>query len=241
MKSNPIFYTYSHCRADTGVVFYIGKGSAKRAWSNKCRNRHWHNVVKKHGYQVTIEAAGLDSEKAFELEQLLIALHGRVDKGTGLLVNRTDGGEGGWPPLVYTKELREKRRVQLAGNKYTFGSKLTTEHKDKIAKGLVGNTNTLGTTASPETKTKMSLAHAGERHHYYGKEREAEVRTKISKALTGTISPLRGTRLSPEARFKISQTLLSKPKIVCPHCGVVGSASTQHRYHFDKCKLNPTP
>jgi hypothetical protein len=30
-----LFYVYAHIRSDTGTVFYIGKGSQKRAWSKK--------------------------------------------------------------------------------------------------------------------------------------------------------------------------------------------------------------
>ncbi|RAZ47421.1 hypothetical protein DP175_03995 [Polynucleobacter paneuropaeus] len=51
------FYTYAHKKPD-GSIFYIGQGSTKykRAYSTKGRNKHWHNVVNKHGYEVEILA-----------------------------------------------------------------------------------------------------------------------------------------------------------------------------------------
>jgi DNA repair ATPase RecN len=81
-------YIYGHYKKDTGELFYVGKGSGKRAWS-KSRNKHWHNVVNKHGYVVKILEDGLTDEQAFSRERELIA-----EVGLNNLTNMLDGGQG---------------------------------------------------------------------------------------------------------------------------------------------------
>ena len=49
--------------------FYIGIGKdPSRPWSKKYRNRHWHNIVKKHGYEVEIIMTDLTEEEAISKE-----------------------------------------------------------------------------------------------------------------------------------------------------------------------------
>ena len=87
------FYVYEHATED-GDVFYVGKGTADRAWAKTGRSRYWNNVARKHGRVVHIVRDGLSEPEAFEIEKRLIALHGRRDEGNGTLVNLTPGGEG---------------------------------------------------------------------------------------------------------------------------------------------------
>ena len=88
------FYVYVHRKKTTGEVFYVGKGKGNRAWSKKGRNDHWNRVAKKYGFTVEIHTNDIQEWYAFELERELIAYYGRVQDGTGTLVNYTDGGEG---------------------------------------------------------------------------------------------------------------------------------------------------
>ena len=40
-----------------------------------------------------------------------------------------------------------------------------------------------------------------------------------------------------EVKDKISATWANKPKVTCPHCGVVGTQGhNMNRYHFNNCK-----
>lgn len=91
MTSDSDFYVYAHLRATDGVLFYIGKGHAKRAWSLHRRNPHWNNVATKHGFEVEILRSGMCEADAFNLEKDLIAGF-RANGGT--LTNMTDGGDG---------------------------------------------------------------------------------------------------------------------------------------------------
>lgn len=85
-----MFCTYSHHKPD-GTLFYIGKGSLKRAHAKDNRNPHWKNIVAKHGYKVKVLAQWLTEAEALEHEKFLISCF--RDMGF-TLANITSGGEG---------------------------------------------------------------------------------------------------------------------------------------------------
>lgn len=81
------FYVYSWIRED-GSPFYIGKGNGVRAWK-KTKN-HYPPCKER----IIINACHLTETEALLLEVKLIQSFGRQDLGTGILNNRTNGGEG---------------------------------------------------------------------------------------------------------------------------------------------------
>ena len=112
-KENPPsgYYIYAYIRKSNGTPYYIGKGKGKRAWSNQ------HSVsVPKENTKIIIIENNLTEIGAVALERRLIRWWGRKDINTGVLLNRTDGGDG------------------------LSGHKLSTEHKDKIAAAHKGKT-----------------------------------------------------------------------------------------------------
>ena len=86
------FYTYAYLRED-GSPYYIGKGSGNRAWAS-----HSRCAVKrpKNKNRILILKQNLSEKDAFRHEKYLIFVLGRKDLGTGILRNKTDGGEGGF-------------------------------------------------------------------------------------------------------------------------------------------------
>lgn len=88
------YYVYLHKKKTTGEVFYVGKGSGKRAWSLEGRNPLWKKIAQKHGYTVEIYSSNLQEWYAFELEKDLIDYYGKIINNTGTLSNISDGGDG---------------------------------------------------------------------------------------------------------------------------------------------------
>lgn len=95
------FYVYAHISNTTGKVFYIGKGSGRRAFSKKGRNTIWKSIAKS-GFTVKIIKDHLFEECAFSFEKIIIN-----SIGVENLSNLTSGGEGtsGWVP---SREFRER-------------------------------------------------------------------------------------------------------------------------------------
>ncbi len=123
------FYIYQHLRLSDDVVFYVGKGTGRRAWDHLNRNPHWHRTVKKHGLKVVIVKRNLSERKAFLLEASLIKKFGRRDLDTGTLVNLSDGGEGNSGRLV-SKEQR------MLMSKHAQERVANPEYRKSVARGM---------------------------------------------------------------------------------------------------------
>jgi len=95
-KKNKVLYL--HLRKKDNEVFYVGIGNEDRAYAfNKSsRSNSWNKYVKKNGTpKVVIVKRNLTKEDASNIEKEYIKKIGRINKGTGTLVNSTSGGETG--------------------------------------------------------------------------------------------------------------------------------------------------
>ena len=111
MKDPKRFYTYAYLREDR-TPYYIGKGSGSRIYST---NRKGLNPPKDKSRIIFLKQ-NLTEEEAFKHEIYMIAVFGRKDLGTGILRNRTNGGEGAFGALV-SEETKEKMRKSKLGKK----------------------------------------------------------------------------------------------------------------------------
>ena len=116
-----IYYTYAYLRED-GTPYYIGKGKENRAY-RKCKGEV---NPPKNKSRIIFLKQNLPEEEAFRHEIYMIAVFGRKDLGTGILHNRTDGGEG-IGGLFISEEHREKISKRLKGRIFTE------EHKKKLS------------------------------------------------------------------------------------------------------------
>jgi hypothetical protein len=129
-----IYYVYAYLRESDNTPYYIGKGKSYRAYDKN------HSVsVPNDRSKIVFIAEELTNEDACTLERETIRKYGRKDIGTGILHNRTDGGEGA---LGYKQSLEhiEKKRISNQKPRPSMqGRKWSPEHCTAISSGLKGH------------------------------------------------------------------------------------------------------
>jgi len=105
------FYVYMYLREKdsinglAGTPYYIGKGTGDRL-----TKKHQKGIsVPKDKHRIQCICKNMNESLAIQLEIYLIQLFGRIDNGTGILRNRTDGGEGGLRK-IWSEESKQKVR-----------------------------------------------------------------------------------------------------------------------------------
>ena len=189
------FYVYAYIRetddeiAKAGTPYYVGKGKNKRAWGKHTTN------VPSNLENIVIIAHNLTELWAFALERRLIKWYGRIDteysdNTIGILLNRTDGGEG-TSGAVYSEESCLK--ISIAHK----GKSKSPEHKAKISASIKRK---IRLPHSVETRAKISNANKGNSPANKGKQLSESTKQKISNALKGR----KGKPISEENKAKIS-------------------------------------
>lgn len=194
------FYVYIHLTGDRagspGQVFYVGKGSRRRAWSRSDRTRYWICKSKKHGYTVQILAHWDAEADAFEHERTVIASYRSIGVR---LVNLTDGGEGASGNIV-SEATKAKISAGLTGIKRSPSTcaKISAVHKGKTVseetKAKLRAKRSLRVT-SDATRAKMSASQTGRKMSkeavdkttaaHRGAKRSAETISRLSAARKG--------------------------------------------------------
>ena len=122
------YYTYAYLRED-GSPYYIGKGKGNRAY--KKGSRVFSPPPKN---RIILLKQNITEEEAFKHEIYMISIFGRKDLGTGILHNKTNGGDGvSGAKLPKTEEHKKKISNSHIGKKR---NPFDDEWKKKIIKNL---------------------------------------------------------------------------------------------------------
>jgi hypothetical protein len=214
-----IFYVYAYLRID-GSPYYIGKGKGKRMFDKR------HTVAVPEKQYIVVLENNLTEIGAIALERRYIRWHGRLDLNTGILENRTDGGEG-LSGHIQSEEHKSKRKLFEKGNqigKLNKGIKKSDSHIEKM------RINNTGKVMSLESSEKKRLAMLGKTGPNKGKKLTNEWKENMSKAS-------KGKPKSNEHKKNLAKHLNSLPKVTCPHCGKEGRMAPMKYWHFDRCKM----
>lgn len=209
--TQPVYYVYAYLREDY-TPYYIGKGKGKRLYTKR---KSEIQPPRDKSRIITIQD-NLSEVYAFILERYYIRWFGRKDNGTGILRNRSDGGEG-------PSGLISKRK----------GMTLSQDTKKKMSLSKKGKpSHRKGKTLSDEHKMNLSIAGKGRIGWRKGIPYTEEEKRKLSEILIGR-------KFTEEHKRKMSESMKGKIrlKLLCPYCDNMIAAGNYTRWHGDNCKM----
>ena len=161
-------------------------------------------------------------------------------------------------------ELNFKEILTIRFAKLHWGATcINLSYAEAVGRHSVATRNKIGLANRGRRRKEVQCPHCGfigrgamQQHHFdncpnltgvprEGLERSAETRLRIRNKAIGRSASLAtrarmsiarlGMTRSPETRTKMSQSQRDKPRVTCPHCGVLGSINVMKRWHFDNC------
>jgi len=178
MKAENKFYVYANYNKEG--LFYVGKGTGTRIYNKTSRSKAFIKQANVGGYYYRILAGAISSEKAYELEELIIETIG-LENLVNMLPGGINSGAG--------------RNMQGKSNP-RYGIRLLEETKRKISEAHTG------LKASEETKQKMSASRCF-KYEILGKIFDSGIKA----AIFYKVSP---STISRWAKNKINNTKIIK-------------------------------
>lgn len=222
------FYTYAYLREDK-TPYYIGKGQGKRIYS-KLKNIK----LPRDKSRIIFLKQNLTEEEAFKHEKYMIAVFGRKDLGTGILHNKTNGGDG-ISGYKHTEKIKKKMSQRMKGNKNTLGFKHSKEFKRKMSERLIGNNYSKGNIISEERKKQISERMKGN-NHSLGFKHSEESKRKMSEVRSGVPNlKLKGRKLSASHIQKIKD---NRPDVSGEKNGMYGKTHNEETKEKVRTKMS---
>jgi len=186
-----IYYVYFYLREDF-TPYYVGKGVKNRAF----RKRNSGIKPPKDKSRIIILHHNLSEVSAFTLERYYIRWFGRKDNGTGILRNRTDGGEGCSGRIITDseKEIRKYNSDKLA-------VQLSLEYEIMNSDGIITTIKNLRKYCRDNNIPRRCLTSVlqGNEIHY----RYTQIRKKDSNIKFYTIQELNEIEFKKTQKYKI--------------------------------------
>ena len=179
------FYTYAYLREDR-TPYYIGKGQKKRIYDRSGKPCH----IPKDKTKIIFLKQNLTEDEAFRHEEYMIGVFGRIDIGTGILRNKSNGGQGA-SGAIRSEETKRKMSEAQKGKILTEeqrknigraskGRIHSEETRKKLREKRVGKKPALGMKHTDEAKKKISDKTKGENNPFYGKTHNENTKSKLS-------------------------------------------------------------
>ena len=162
------YYTYAYLREDR-TPYYIGKGKKRKVGNAYSRTLAKHNNIGIPSQDRILILKHFDLEfDAYKHEIYMIELFGRKDMGTGILHNKTMGGDG-------VSDISQEQRERIS--RLHKGKILSAETRKRISETRLAR----GYKPSEEQKEKYSQMFKGKGNPNYGNKHSLETLKRISE------------------------------------------------------------